>query len=122
MNFLDVGVEQAGADGCTVTLFHGAALSVPAVGDGAAAGGRLTLGIRPEHVAVQAGGEVEGEIQVMEYLGPRSYVHARLADGSKLVAQAAGDTTMREGDRVSFHFNAEACHLFDGAGKRLERP
>jgi multiple sugar transport system ATP-binding protein len=104
-----------------VTLFHGAALSVPALGAGIAAGGRLTLGIRPEHVALDASGEVEGEIQALEYLGPRTYVHARLGDGSKLVAQAAGDAAVREGDRVAFHVNAEACHLFDAAGRRIAR-
>ena len=65
---------------------------------------------------------MEGEIQALEYLGPRTYVHARLADGSKLVAQAAGDTAVREGDRVAFHLAADACHLFDAAGKRLGRP
>jgi multiple sugar transport system ATP-binding protein len=122
MNFFDVGVAQVGEDRCTVTLFHGAALAVPAACAGIAAGCRLTLGIRPEHVALDAGGEVEGEVLALEYLGPRAYVHARLADGSKLVAQAAGDIAIREGDRVAFHFSAEACHLFDAAGKRLERP
>jgi ABC-type sugar transport system ATPase subunit len=105
-----------------VTLFHGAALSVPALGAGIAAGARLTLGIRPEHVALEAGGQVEGEIQALEHLGPRTYVHARLADGSRLVAQTAGDTAVREGERVGFGLAAEACHLFDAAGKRLERP
>jgi len=64
---------------------------------------------------------VEGEIQALEYLGPRTYVHARLADGSKLVAQTAGDTAVREGERLAFHFTADACHLFDAEGKRLER-
>jgi multiple sugar transport system ATP-binding protein len=122
MNFLEVSVARAVEDRCTVTLFHGAALSAPALGAGIAAGGRLTLGVRPEHVAVEAGGEVEGEVQALEYLGPRTYVHARLADGSKLVAQTAGDTAIREGDRVAFRLAAESCHLFDAAGKRLERP
>jgi multiple sugar transport system ATP-binding protein len=92
------------------------------LGAGIAAGGRLTLGIRPEHVALEAGGQVEGEIQALEHLGPRTYVHARLPDGSRLVAQTAGDTTVREGERVAFHLSAEACHLFDAAGKRVERP
>ena len=54
--------------------------------------------------------------------GPRTYVHARLADGSRLVAQTAGDTAIRQGDRAAFRFGAEDCHLFDAAGKRLGRP
>ena len=67
MNFLEVGVERAMEDRCRVTLFQGSALDVPALGAGIAAGGRLTLGIRPEHVALESGGQVEGEIQALEH-------------------------------------------------------
>ena len=45
-----------------------------------------------------------------------------LADGNRLVAQTEGDTAIREGDRLAFRLGAEACHLFDAAGKRLGRP
>ena len=112
-------VEQAGEDRCTVALFQGTALSVPGAGKGIAAGDKLTLGIRPEHVTLAPEGEVQGEIQALEHLGPRTYVHARLANGDRLVTQTAGDTAIREGDRLAFRFAAESCHLFDTAGKRL---
>jgi multiple sugar transport system ATP-binding protein len=119
MNFFEVRVQQAEENRCTVALFQGTALSVPGAGKGIAAGDTLTLGIRPEHVTLAPEGDVQGEIQALEHLGPRTYVHARLADGNRLVTQTAGDTTIREGDRLAFRFAAECCHLFDASGKRL---
>jgi multiple sugar transport system ATP-binding protein len=120
MNFLEVRVKEAGSQ-LTVTLCNGAALAVPVPDASMTAGDRLTLGIRPEHVSLGAG-ELEGEIQALEHLGPRTYLHARLGDGGGMVVQTAGDTAIREGDRVAFRICAEACHLFDGAGQRLRRP
>jgi multiple sugar transport system ATP-binding protein len=121
MNFFDVRVKEAGPEETIVTLPSGAPMAVPVTGASLAAGDHLTLGIRPEHVLPGAG-ELEGEIQALEYLGPRTYLHAQLAGGGRLVAQTAGDTTIREGDRLAFHIRADVCHLFDAAGKRLRRP
>jgi ABC-type sugar transport system ATPase subunit len=67
-------------------------------------------------------GELQGEIDVLEHLGPRAYLHARLGDGTRLVAQAPGDTLARAGDRVAFLLRLEAAHLFDKSGKVLARP
>jgi multiple sugar transport system ATP-binding protein len=121
MNLFDV--RAGGADGgqLPVTLFNGATFPVPAPQESVAADAPLKLGIRPEHVDLGPGGQVEGEIQALEHLGPRTYLHARLADGSRMVVQTAGDTAVREGDRLGFHIRAEASHLFDAAGKRLSR-
>ena len=77
-----------------------------------------TVGVRPEHVRIGSG-ELCGEVVALERLGARTYVHARLADGNGLVAEAAGDTDAREGERLSFHIPPEVCHRFDGAGRRL---
>jgi multiple sugar transport system ATP-binding protein len=78
-----------------------------------------TLGIRPEHVRIGDGGELEGQVVALEHLGARTYVHARLADGNGLVVETAGDTRVREGDRLAFHILPEACHWFDGSGRRV---
>ena len=67
-------------------------------------------------------GELQGEIDVLEHLGPRAYLHARLGDGTRLVAEAPGDTLARAGDRVAFRVRLEATHLFDRSGKVLGRP
>ena len=64
---------------------------------------------------------MQGEIEVLEHLGPRAYLHARLVDGTRLVAQTDGDTQARIGDRVAFRLRSEATHLFNASGKALAR-
>ena len=119
MNFLDVEV-QAESEACLAVAFtDGAVWKLPARLEPVKPGGRIKLGIRPEHVAWSRDGELTGEINAVEHLGPRAYLHARLAGGTPLVAETSGDTAVREGDRLAFHLRADAAHLFDGAGRVL---
>jgi ABC-type sugar transport system ATPase subunit len=64
---------------------------------------------------------LQGEIEALEHLGPRAYLHARLTDGTRLVAQTDGDTQARLGDRVAFHIRTGATHLFTASGRALAR-
>ena len=121
MNFLDVEVKAASAESLTLAFSNGASLSVLPLAERLTAGERVKLGVRPEHVALEQDGELPGEIDVLEHLGPRAYLHARLADGTRLVAQAPGNTAVRAGDRVAFRIHPEAAHLFDGSGRALGR-
>jgi multiple sugar transport system ATP-binding protein len=125
MNFLEVEVKAASGANLVLSLPNGASLSVPAPAMKLNPGERLKLGVRPEHVAVEQEGELTGEIDVLEHLGPRAYLHARLGDGTRLVAQAPGDTCARAGDRAAFRLRPETAHLFDESGialgRRLER-
>jgi multiple sugar transport system ATP-binding protein len=122
MNFLEVEVKALSGPNLVLTFSSGAIINVPASAEKLDAGECLKLGIRPEHVAMEQEGELQGEIDVLEHLGPRAYLHARLRDGTRLVAQAPGDTLARAGDRVSFRLRLEAAHLFDRSGKLLARP
>jgi len=79
-----------------------------------------TLGFRAEHVKIEEGGELQGQVVALEHLGSRTYLHAHLADGKRLVVETAGDTRVREGDRLAFHVLPEACHWFDSAGRRVQ--
>ena len=121
MNFLDVEVLSAGEQSLSLRLFNGLNLGVPATATAAKAGDRLKLGIRPEHVVLTEDGALRGEIEALEHLGPRTYLHARLADGTRFVVQTTGDTSVREGDRLGLGIRAEASHLFDASGKCLAR-
>jgi ABC-type sugar transport system ATPase subunit len=82
---------------------------------------KIKLGIRAEHLALEPEGELRGEIEALEHLGPRAYLHTRLADGTRLVAQTDGDTQARPGDHVAFRARSEATHLFNSSGKALTR-
>ncbi|MGD0577975.1 MAG: sn-glycerol-3-phosphate ABC transporter ATP-binding protein UgpC [Bryobacteraceae bacterium] len=121
MNFLDVEVKAATEQSLTLSLFNGISVVVPAPVMNAKAGERLKLGIRPEHVGLAQDGELQGEIEALEHLGPRTYLHARLADGTRFVVQTAGDTSVREGDRLALCIRADASHLFDASGRSLTR-
>ena len=121
MNFLEVTVKAVTGPNLVLTFSSGADITVPAPAGKLEAAESLKLGIRPEHVVMEPQGELQGEIDVLEHLGPRSYLHARLGDGARLVAEAPGDTPVRAGDRVAFRLRAEAAHLFDRSGKVLAR-
>jgi multiple sugar transport system ATP-binding protein len=81
--------------------------------------GALQLGLRPEHVHVANGeANVRAEVELVERLGERTLVYARLADGEAITAEDEGDSRVRIGDKVGLRIDGGAAHLFgpDGAG------
>ncbi len=121
MNILDAAVKTISGQLLTLLLANGESLTVPTPVRKINPGQKVKLGVRPEHVALGTDGELRGEVEVLEHLGSRAYLHARLPDGTRFVAQTDGDTTARPGDRVSFGLRTEACHLFDSSGKTMRR-
>ncbi len=121
MSFLDAEVTSAAGGFLTLALPGGVSVSVPSPAEEVKAGTRLQFGIRPEHVEMDGSGELQAEIDAVEHLGPRAYLHTRLADGTRLVAQVSGEIRLRQGDRPAFRIRADAGHLFDASGKILGR-
>jgi multiple sugar transport system ATP-binding protein len=78
----------------------------------------LELGLRPENVAVAAvgAGTVDAEAIIVERLGDRTLVYARLDDGSEITAVDRGDSKLRMGDRVGLLIDGRNAHLFGGDG------
>ncbi len=93
-----------------------AAVQAPAALDGS----RITLGIRPEHVALGSG-SFHGEVSHVEQLGELAYVylHTALSDQPMVVKVEA--TQARIGDRVAFALPAASVHVFDERGDALAR-
>lgn len=83
-------------------------------------GDAFDLGLRPENVSIVSEGEetLLGEAIIVERLGDRTIVYARLDDGSEITALDRGDSKVRMGDRVYLSVDGHAAHLFasDGAG------
>jgi sn-glycerol 3-phosphate transport system ATP-binding protein len=78
------------------------------------AGRPLTLGIRPEHVAVP--GPLPFVADLVEPLGSETIVHGRLPSGEALTLRVPGMATVS-----GIGLPAEHLHVFDGeTGKRLE--
>jgi ABC-type sugar transport system ATPase subunit len=127
MNFLAGKITAVGADGMHVALDSAPAVAtgapVPVQADGATPGTPVTLGIRPEHIALGRGGagdlSLEATIEQQEQLGAASFLYCSLPGGEKLTVHAAGQVNSRGGDKIVISFPASASHLFgQSAGER----
>ena len=80
--------------------------------------GELRLGLRPEAVRVGGDGSIKAKVELVERLGERTLVYARLADGQAITAEAEGDSKVKIGDEVPLTIDGDAVHLFgpDGTG------
>jgi multiple sugar transport system ATP-binding protein len=80
--------------------------------------GELRLGLRPEAVRVGGDGTTKAKVELVERLGERTLVYARLADGQAITAEAEGDSKVKIGDEVPLSIDGDAVHLFgpDGTG------
>ena len=83
----------------------------------------LRLGLRPE--AVRLGGRGKGttkaKAELVERLGERTLVYARLGDGQQITAEDAGDSRVAIGDQVSLKIDGAAGHVFDSDGAAYRR-
>ncbi len=81
-------------------------------------GRELILGIRPEHVLLDANG-MAFAVDLVEPLGSETLLHGRLADGTGLVVKLAGAAPLGEMFRVTLP--SAHLHVFDAeSGRRLE--
>ena len=123
MNLLAVRIVAADEAGTTVALTDGASCRVAARVAAEAVGGPATLGVRPEHLRLDAAGPLAGAIELFERLGPLSFVHLGEAGAADtLVAQLPGDAPATLGDRVAFAIVPGTAHLFDERGRAWSRP
>ena len=94
--------------------FRRGALRVPAAG---LAPGPAVLGLRPNEVAVEPGGELE--VREVEQLGAHSSLCVEL-EGQRLWITREGPSAARPGERVGLRVPLGAAHWFDAAtGRRL---
>ena len=122
MNFVAVRSE---ADG-TLTPAFGGSVRLPDAST-APAGTLLTLGIRPEHLALepQPGAlALPFEVQQVEQLGGQSLLYGTLPqEQGRLTVHSAGQVLTRVGDTMTAYAPAALCHLFaaDEAALSLRR-
>ncbi|WP_104202557.1 ABC transporter ATP-binding protein [Billgrantia saliphila] len=118
MNFVEVTVAHAGPAGVEVRLPGGANCEVPVDGDGVAPGTALELGFRPEHIQLDAGGPLEGRIEVIERLGGLTSLYVRMQK-ALITVSADGNVEHRVGDTLCFGFAPACAHLFGSDGLAL---
>jgi multiple sugar transport system ATP-binding protein len=113
MNLLPITVSGSG-DRLGARLSDGSLIELP----GAPADKDWKeIGVRPESLTVVAqGGETSATAVVVERLGERTLIYARLADGTQVTAQDRGLSSVEPGCVVQLKFDTAAVHLFAADG------
>ena len=112
------GVVEASPSGApSLRTENGLTLSLP---DGRwSSGTRITAAFRPEHVVIDGVGPLAAQVDVVEPLGPETYVYLDM-EGIRVCARVDRARPLAPGDRVRCDVASGAIHLFDAAsGVRL---
>ena len=114
MNFISTKITSKSGDKTEVDLMGSAKISIPKTSASASEGDAVELGIRPEHLTVNADGDGswESKVFVVEKLGSGTFLYLE-KDGEPLVVETDGDSNIKVGDTVKVGFDAARCHLFD---------
>ena len=123
MNFLKTEIRGVQAESVSVGLPGGGAITVPVQPGSRRLGDKLTLGVRPEHLLEDGGGdgEIKGEVLVVERLGGSTFCYLKLEDETTLTAEVDGNSQVRVGEQLALGISSETCHLFDADGMALEQ-
>jgi ABC-type sugar transport system ATPase subunit len=119
MNFFAARVESLGQDGARVVGDAIQPMILPAAG--LAPGVALTVGVRPEHLAIGDAGDfrTSGTVELVERLGEASFAHVARTGDKRLVVEIRGRETPKIGDAVTFGAGLRDVHVFDSDGRRI---
>lgn len=111
-------VMASNAGRVRVRLASGVEVQTGIAAEGHAEGQQVELGLRPEHVRLAAphSGGIMATAELVERLGDRTFIYARLADGMEIIAHEAGFSQIRPGDPISVVIDGAAAHLFTPDG------
>jgi len=124
MNFLEAELVQGDDTGARVRLAGGMQLEAAVAVPGCLPGGSVTLGIRPEHALLGAGGEgaLQGRVAYSEHLGDHSLAYLEIPGSDRLLTvRVSPHVQISEGDTLGVGLPAQACHLFDAQGVAFTR-
>ena len=121
MNFIPAKASPGTGGTIDVTLPGGSLISLPANGATVSRDQAVTLGIRPEHIALSGASDasLKTTVRLAEYLGSETMFYATLADGSEIAVKADGLAKAEPGETLAAGIPAKACHLFDAKGVAL---
>jgi multiple sugar transport system ATP-binding protein len=110
-----INVWRGSVDGGALRTEPGAALALSA---GAPAGLSIAAAFRPEHVEIDPAGTLAARVDVVETLGPETYVYMD-AEGMPVCARVDRSRRLAPGDAVRLRIAPHAVHLFGANGRRL---
>ncbi len=117
MNFIDSKILSKSSKSSEVDIMGTGKLIVPKISENTKEGDSIKIGIRPEHLILNAVSDSlwESKVFVVEKLGSGTYLYLE-KEGDPLVVQTDGDTDIKVGDTVKIGFDPFRCHLFDNKG------
>jgi len=121
MNFIEATLVEGNISNAVVEI-NGVNVSIPVNAEHGSAGGKVTLGMRPEELGKDSGDfSLPLQVDVAERLGGSTYLYGQCAGLNNFVVQRAGLDTTRSGDTVQINVSTENCYLFDDSGAAFER-
>lgn len=112
MNFVDVTARD---DGLLATGFGGM-VAVPGMKT-IPTGTPLVLGVRPEHLRLEAGGNALAlpmEVTQVEQLGGLSLIYGTLpGNAGRITVQHGGQVNISVGETLTAYAPTDACHVFE---------
>ena len=113
MDVVEGTVTASTATEATVDLGESGSIAVAiAHGQPLAEGRQVTVGIRPEHLVLGAGG-LRGVVKVVESLGHERHLFVDLGGENIICRQSSEDAPPAVGERVELLVKPEHVHLFD---------
>jgi len=89
-------------------------------GETAAKHGAVTIGIRPEHIALSSkASDWPAKILLAEHLGADTFLHVDAGQNGQLTVRAAGEFPQGPGSKVWLTPDKNRIHRFDNEGKTL---
>lgn len=114
MNFLSVMTTSVRDYGTTLRLPGDDTVTVPVQPNNLMVGDRATLGIRPQHLRIDANHPtLMCEVLVVEHLGDATSLYVRAPGGDTLIVQTEGDRRVTVGDTLPIYIDGNLCHVFD---------
>jgi multiple sugar transport system ATP-binding protein len=123
MNFVEGQLIAATPDTAHVSLSSGESLQVRVNATRLPIGSPVTIGVRPEDAEVGTVSQhVIRAVQWQERLGESTYLYLDSGvAGAPWVVKAPGNSFAKAGERVAMSMHPQHLHLFDAAGRALER-
>ena len=115
-------VDDAG-EFATVRLGDGAVIKTAVPAASLPKADDLRVGLRPEavRVAKTAKAGLRAKVELVERLGERTLVYARMGEGQAIIAEDEGRSDVKMGDEVPLKIDGSSAHLFDPDGVAYHR-
>ena len=125
MNFLDVTLDGVQGASARVRLADGTLIDCAVDAAGLAAGTKLTLGVRPEHMVSSPAGTanaLHGKVDAAEHLGDITYLYLTVAGAQRtVVTRTDPENPLAIGDTAHLAIEPRRGFLFAPDGASLKR-